>query len=106
MQDLTPLVAAILRKYMSDPAMRISGTTTLADLGIDVLDLPMIFLDVEDACDVAIGHDDEIDGFTTVASLAAYVASRLEKQALEPRRRTTVPRSKGNWISTGAERRR
>lgn len=106
MQDLTPRIIAILQKYMRDPAARVGSSTTLAELEIDLLDLPMILLDLEDAFDLQVGHDDEIDGSATVDRLAACVASRLEAEALQPRRRTTVPRSKGSWISTGAERRR
>jgi acyl carrier protein len=106
MPDLTPRVAAILKKYMRDPAARVAGATTLADLEIDLLDLPMIVLDIEDAFDLHIGDDDEIDGAITVDRLAACVAALLAAKALQPRPRTTVPRSKSTWISTGAERRR
>jgi acyl carrier protein len=106
MQDQTPRIAAILQKYMRDPAARVAGSTTLAELEIDLLDLPMILLDLEDAFDIHIGHDDEIDGLASLDRLAACVASLLNAKALQPRPRTTVPRSRGNWISTGAERRR
>jgi acyl carrier protein len=106
MPDLNPRLIAILKKYMRDPASRVTGSTTLAELEIDILDLPMILLDVEDAFDIQIDDDDEIEGSATVDRLAACVAARLAAKALQPRRRTTVPRSKGSWISTGAERRR
>ncbi len=106
MHDLTPRIVAILKKFMRDPAARVAGPTTLAELEIDLLDLPMIVLDIEDTFDLHIGDDDEIDGAITVDRLAARVAAYLEAKALQPPRRTTVPRSKGSWISTGAERRR
>jgi acyl carrier protein len=102
MPDPTPRLIAILKKYMRDPAAGVTGSTTLAELEIDILDLPMILLDVEDAFDIQIDDDDEIEGSATVDRLAACVAAK----ALQPRRQTTVPRSKGSWISTGAERRR
>jgi len=106
MPDLNPRLVAILKKYTRDPAARVAGSTTLAEIEIDLLDLPMIVLDIEDAFDLHIGDDDEIDGSITVDRLAACVAALLEAKALQPRRLTTVPRSKGSWISTGAERRR
>jgi acyl carrier protein len=106
MPDLTPRIIAILEKYMRDPPARVAGSTTLAELGIDLLDLPMIVLDIEDAFDIDIGDSDEIDGLATVEHFATRVAFRLRARATLPRRRTTVPRSKGSWMSTGAERRR
>ncbi len=106
MPDLTPRLIAILKKYMRDPAARVAGPTTLPELEIDLLDLPMIVLDIEDAFDLHIGDDDEIDGSITVDRLAVCVASLLAAKSSQPRRQTTVPRSKSTWISTGAERRR
>jgi len=106
MQELTPRIITILQKYMHDPAALVGSSTTLSELEIDLLDLPMIFLDVEDAFDVQIGYDNEIEDFATVRGLVAHVASRLEAKALQRRPRSSVPRAKGTWISTGAERRR
>jgi acyl carrier protein len=106
MPDLNSRLVAILKKYMRDPAASVAGSTTLAEIEIDLLDLPMIVLDIEDAFDLHIGDDDEIEGSITVNRLAACVSALLEAKALQPRRLTTVPRSKGSWISTGAERRR
>ena len=103
MHDLTPRVIGILGKYMRDPAAPVDNSTTLRELEIDSLDLPMIFLDVEDVFDVQVGYGDEIEEFPTVDSLVARVASRLEEQA---RPRTAVRRPKRSWMSTGVERRR
>ena len=102
MQDLTPALIAIVQKYMRDPAAYVAGSTTLSQLEIDLLDLPMICLDIEDAFDVEIQSGDDIDGVTTVQCLAANVAARVAAKALAPRPRSTVPRSTGSWLSTGA----
>jgi acyl carrier protein len=103
MHDLTPRIISILGKYMRDPAAPVEDVTTLRELEIDQLDLPMIFLDVEDVFDVQVGYGDEIDDFPTVLSLVARVADRLEEKA---RPRTQVRRPKRSWMSTGAERQR
>ena len=103
MQQLTPRIFAILHKYMRDPHARIENSTTFAELEIDELDLPMIFLDVEDDFDVQIEYNDGIEDFSTVRTLIALVESRLEAKA---RPRTPIQRPKRTWMSTGAERRR
>jgi acyl carrier protein len=105
MQELTPRIITILQKYMRDPAALVENSTTLSELEIDLLDLPMIFLDIEDVFGVQISYDDQIEDFATVRGLIACVASRLEVKVLYPRPRTSVPRTKRNWISTGAGRR-
>ena len=69
MHDLTPRVIGILGKYMRDPTAPVENSTTLRELEIDSLDLPMIFLDVEDVFDVQVGYGDEIEEFPTVDSL-------------------------------------
>lgn len=102
MQELTLRIIAILQKYMRDPAARVGSYTTFSKLGIDRLDLPMIFLDVEDVFDVQIDYQDEIEGFATIGGLVACVASALAAKALQPHPRRSVPRRKGNWMSTGA----
>lgn len=101
MHDLSPGLIAILRKFMRDPAASVGRSTTLRELDIDLLDVPMICLDVEDAFDVQIGHADELEEFATVDDLVARVTSCLAAKALP---RTRIPRRKGNWMSTGAER--
>ncbi len=105
MSDPTLRVIAILKNYMRDPAHPVGSATKLTELDIDLLDLPMISLDVEDAFGVDVRHDDDIESFATVQALVACVAARLEAKASEPRR-PSVPRKKSNWMSTGAERRR
>ena len=54
MHDWTPRVIAILRNYMRDPTAGVAGSMALNDLAIDLLDLPLIYLDLEDAFDVDI----------------------------------------------------
>ena len=102
MHDLTSGLISILRKYMRDPGVGVGHATVLADLAIDELDLPMICLDVEDVFDVQIGHGDELKELATVDDLVARVASCLAAKALP---RVRIPRRKGNWLSTGVERR-
>jgi hypothetical protein len=101
MSDLMPRVFAILRKYMRDPSAAVAGAMTLADLELDPLDIPLIYLDVEDAFDIDVGQGD--DQPATVDQLVARVAARLAARAM-PRPR--LPRRKSNWMSTGAERQR
>ncbi len=103
MQDPTPRILTILQKYMRDPAARVGNSTTLVELEIDLLDLPMIFLDAEETFDVTIRCGDEIDDPVTVGGLIACVAARLEAKASQLPR---APRPKRTWMSTGAERRR
>lgn len=102
MQDLTPHIIAILPKYMRDPSVCVERSTALSGLEIDELDLPMLVLDIEDAFNIEIQYDDEIDGITTVQSLADFVSSKV----VPPRARSFVPRSTRSWLSTGAEQRR
>jgi acyl carrier protein len=103
MTDLTPRIAAILAQYTCGTAGPITGCTALSDLQIDLLDLPMIILDVEDAFNVHIRYDDGVEDFATVSDLVACVASHLAAKALP---RTSAPRVKRLWTSTGAEQRR
>lgn len=103
MPDLTHTMITILRKYMRDQSAPIKNSTTLIELEVDTLDLPMILLDAEDAFNVTIRGDGEMDDPITVAGLIACVAARLQAKALRPLR---TQRPKGNWMSTGTERRR
>jgi acyl carrier protein len=96
MHDLTQKMIEILRKYAHNPASPIARATSLIDLDIDALDLPMIFLDVEDVVGVQITFDEERDGFATVGDLVACVDAHLLKAAL-PRQR--VARPKRGWMS-------
>ena len=102
MYDLTPRLITVLQKYMRDPAASVGRSTTLSELQIDHLDLPLICLDVEDVFDVQIGHGDELKELATVDDLVARVASCLAAKAMP---RVRIPRRKGNWLSTGVERR-
>ena len=76
MHDLTSGLIAILRKYMRDPGASVGGTSVLADLGIDDLDLPMICLDLEDAYGVHIGRGDEHGALETVGDLVARLVAQ------------------------------
>ena len=102
MQELTPRLATILQTYMRDPAAHVAGAATLTELEIDILDLPLILLDVEDAFDVQIPFDDETEAFATVDALGASIAFHLAAKALQPTPRSSVPRSTRSWMSTGA----
>jgi hypothetical protein len=103
MPDLAPRLLAILGKYMRDPDAAVAGAMTLTALQIDLLDLPLIYLDVEDAFDIDVGQGDGLEQPATVDDLVARVAARLAARAM-PRPR--LPRRKSNWMSTGAERQR
>lgn len=100
MPELTPKIVTILKKYMRDPAAWVGNNTRLSELGIDRLDLPMIFLDVEDALGVQVDYHDESEDFATVGGLVGHVLSSLKARALQPRPRK--PRRKSNWMSTSA----
>ena len=104
MQDITPKIIAILQKYIRNSAVRIGGTTILNELEIDFLDLQMIFLDVEEAFDVQIRDEDDIEVAASVSGLTQCVTAHLQAKRSQPR--TPVRRPKRSWVSTGAERRR
>ncbi|MEQ1697759.1 MAG: acyl carrier protein [Hyphomicrobiaceae bacterium] len=103
MPDLTSKIVAILRTYVRDPSAPIESLTTLSDLEIDRMDLPMISLDIEDAVGVQIPYDEQIENLTTIHALVASVEALREAKAKRP---PPSPRLKSNWLSTGAERRR
>ena len=102
MPDVTTTITSILQCYMRDPAAPIQNATTLIELEIDRMDLPMISLDIEDALGVQISYTDETDNLATVQSLIACVAARLIAKTVQPNR----PRVKSTWMSTGSDRRR
>jgi acyl carrier protein len=102
MPELTPRIVAILKSYMREPTARVDSRTTLSELWIDRLDLPMIFLDIEDIFDVQLNYHDEIEGLATIGSLVDCVASAVAAKAEQRDRRRSTPRKKGNWMSTGA----
>lgn len=103
MSEVTTKITAILKRYMRDPAAVADHLTTLSELEIDGMDLPMISLDIEDAFGVQIQYDDEIDDGATIETLVRCVEARLAAKALQPAPRQRV---KSTWLSTGAERRR
>ena len=74
----------------------------LSALEIDRLDVPMIFVDIEDTFDVAIDFQDEIEGLATIRCLISCVAASVTAKALEAEARKSAPRKKGGWMSTGA----
>jgi acyl carrier protein len=102
MQELTPQIIAILQKYMGNPAARVGSSTTLDELAIDRLDLPMIFLDVEGVFDVQIEYHDDIENLATIGCLVTCVASSLETKALQADARKSAPRKRSTWVSTRA----
>ncbi|MEQ1577699.1 MAG: acyl carrier protein [Hyphomicrobium sp.] len=102
MKELTSGIEVVVQKYMRDPTARITSSTTLSDLEIDLLDLPMIFLDIEDAFDVQVEYGDDVETIETVQDLVTCVAACLAAKALQPHPRSSVPRSKRSWLSTAA----
>jgi acyl carrier protein len=106
MPDLTAQLIAILQHYQRDTTVRVGSDTTFEALEIDVLDLPMIFLDIEDAFALYIPYEDDIEDVATVADLVAWVQSRQESRAALAQMRAALPRAKSTWMTTGAERRR
>ena len=100
MHDLTTGSIAIVRKYMREPAASVGSSTTLSELGIDDLDVPMICLDLEDAYGLQVAVEDDVE---TVADLVACLVASLALKTLPRPRR---PRSRSGWMSTGVERRR
>jgi len=102
MQDLAPGIIAILKKYAGNSSAYIKSCSSLGELEIDHLDVPMVLLDIEDRFDVQLRAED-IDGSATVGVLVSCLASCLEARALPPAPR--VSRPKRSWVSTVAERR-
>lgn len=104
MIDPTQSIVNILRQHT--PAVRgsIVGSTQLSDLGIDLLDLPLLILDLEDAFHICIRHD-EYERVATVRELAACVVINLQRNVREVRQLAQTPRVKRTWMSTGAEQR-
>ena len=100
MTNPTAKIAAILASYTRDATVVIGSATTLAQLDIDVMDLPMIFLDIEDAFNVQIQYDEAVEDVASVEALVNAVTARLAAKASQPR----IARVKSNWCSTRAAR--
>lgn len=94
MSDLNPKLIAILAKYSPRSATSLTAATALAELEIDILDIPMLYLDVEDAFEVQIRFDDE-SALATAGGLQAWITAQQGK----PRRRAPVPLSNRPWMS-------
>lgn len=103
MTALTPKVIPILRKYMREPFAPVTNATALRALDIDELDLPMIFLDIEDAYDVQVSPVDEANHALTVGGVIRCVAECVEAKRTA-RAQQAPRRPKRNWMSTGADR--
>lgn len=100
MQDPTAKLIDILARYASGACHHIGNATDLASLDIDELDIPMIFLDLEDAFDVGIVPGIGFDGLTSVGDLLVMVQAALD--ARHQPRQPAAPRKKSNWMSTSA----
>lgn len=104
MIDPTQTIVKILFQHVPAHAAPIVGSTPLVDLGIDLLDLPMVILDLEDAFHICIRYDEYIQ-VETVRQLAACVVSNVQKSTREARKLAATPRVKRSWTSTVAEQR-
>jgi acyl carrier protein len=103
MSELAPRIIAILRAYADDPIVQIGSATRLGALEIDRLDLPMVILDIEDACNIHIGFDDEIEDVATVGDFVHCISLRVAAKTSSLRQLAATPRIKRSWLSTSAE---
>lgn len=100
MQETTAKLITILAGYGQFREVGIDGASSLAELGIDALDLPMILLDIEDTFDVHLALGSDFEELATVADLEALVEAGIRGRHEQGRRAT--PRKKSNWMSTSA----
>jgi hypothetical protein len=98
MHDPTSGVIAVLRRYAREPVVGMVGPVTLGQLGIDLLDIPMICLDLEDAFGVDLDAG-KLQEAATAADLAALVTASLAARAAP---RPAVKRRRSSWMSTAA----
>ena len=105
MSNPTETIITIIQRYRRAAPLSIGSTTTLRELDIDRLDLPMVLLDIEDAFDIEFQPHSDRESFETVRDLSVFVAARLADKAARPRTRV-VTRTSGGWMSTGAMRHR
>jgi acyl carrier protein len=104
MVDPTQAIIKILFQHTSAPSAPIVGSTELCNLGIDLLDLPMLILDLEDAFQICIRYD-EYTQVKTVRELAACVICNVQRSVREARLLAATPRTRRSWTSTVAEQR-
>jgi len=102
MDELTPRIVEILQPYMTAAA-----GTQHGQLGIDVLDLPLIVFDIEDAFGVQMRLED-VEELAGAAEIAAHVRKLVEARPAV--RRPLVPvcasdSSQSAWTLSGASRR-
>lgn len=97
-------ISAILARHAGLPKARIEASTPLSALEIDLLDLPIVILDIEDAFHICVPHEDYA-AVETVAALVACVEARLHQSAIEIRALAETPRVRRPWTCTGAEQR-
>lgn len=98
-------ITAILARHASHACPRLEATTPLGNLGIDLLDLPIVILDIEDAFHVCIPYED-YQTVDTVGALVACTEARLQASAQAVREIASAPRVRRPWMSTGAEQHR
>src|SRR5207244_1113110 len=60
------------------------------------------FVDVEEVFDAQIDYHDDLEELATVGRVVSCVAAAVEAKALQRRSRRSVPRKRGNWMSTRA----
>lgn len=104
MQALQQRIYIILQRYLIDPKSIVVASTPLREIGIDVLDLPMIFLDLEDAFGLQFAFDDDAYDVQTAGELVACVVTRLQALRRTPVQPAAPRRPKRSWVSTGAGR--
>lgn len=99
--DLSAKIIATLRLHMRKTGVSITRSGRLADLGIDLLDLPIIALDLEDAFDIDICYDD-INQFETVNCIIERVQALLESRRQQrPAPSASNAHSGSAWLRAG-----
>ncbi len=94
MRDTTALLATLISRYAAN-GIAPAPAATLASVGVDALDLPILVLDIEDALDVEIGEE-AIGEEMTLAQIA-----RIAAEAKRPTK-CPVPISCRPWMERAA----
>jgi len=94
-----------LRRFVGEPRRAIYHATTLRELEIDALDLPIVFLDLEDELNVSLTGDDAGD-IRTAGELFERVVFRVREKRRRSQMSTLATKPKRGWMSTGIEQRR